>query len=74
MNIQKYNVVGVMSGTSLDGVDLAHIQFTIENGKWSFTINENETIPYTEDWVNRLKKAINFSSDELHRSFSQHYI
>jgi anhydro-N-acetylmuramic acid kinase len=33
-----YNVIGVMSGTSLDGVDLANIKFRLENQKWSLAI------------------------------------
>ncbi|MDI9310567.1 MAG: anhydro-N-acetylmuramic acid kinase [Limnohabitans sp.] len=65
MNTQKYNVVGVMSGTSLDGVDLAHIIFTVEDGKWNFEILESETVAYTEDWVNKLKNAVNYSEKEL---------
>lgn len=62
---ENYNVIGVMSGTSLDGVDLAHIFFTKNNGKWSFTIAETMTIPYSDEWVKRLKAAVGFSEEEL---------
>lgn len=62
---ENYNVIGVMSGTSLDGVDLAHIFFTENNGKWSFEIAEAVTVSYSEEWVKRLKAAVGFSKDEL---------
>jgi anhydro-N-acetylmuramic acid kinase len=62
---KNYNVIGVMSGTSLDGVDLAHIHFSIKKEKWSFQIFENHTIEYSEEWVNKLKKAVEFSNDQL---------
>lgn len=64
---ENYNVIGVMSGTSLDGVDLAHIFFTNNNGKWEFAIAETITIPYSDQWVNRLKEAVGYSEDELTR-------
>lgn len=67
MKVQKYNVVGVMSGTSLDGVDLSHIIFSIIEGKWEFEILESETVTYSNDWVTRLKKAADFSEDELQK-------
>jgi anhydro-N-acetylmuramic acid kinase len=60
-----YNVIGVMSGTSLDGVDLAHIHFNIKNEQWHFKILESETIAYSEDWVNQLKEAVDFSKEKL---------
>ena len=62
---QTYNVIGVMSGTSLDGIDLAHINFSIGNGKWNFEILETETVAYETDWLNKLKVAVNFSEAEL---------
>lgn len=62
---ENYNVVGVMSGTSLDGVDLAVIKFTVSDGRWTFEIGVSETIPYSENWVLKLKKAVGFSEFEL---------
>jgi anhydro-N-acetylmuramic acid kinase len=62
---ETYNVIGVMSGTSLDGIDLAHIYFTIHDGKWQFKIHESETIPYPITWLNKLKVAVDFSEEEL---------
>jgi NADH-quinone oxidoreductase subunit D len=43
MNKENYTVIGVMSGTSLDGIDLAHIKFNHLNNKWTFEILECET-------------------------------
>lgn len=61
---QNYNVIGVMSGTSLDGVDLAHIKFT-KNQNWTYEILETKTISYTESWLKILKSAVNYSITEL---------
>jgi anhydro-N-acetylmuramic acid kinase len=62
---QIYNVIGVMSGTSLDGVDLAHINFTRVNNVWQFKIIENETVAYSSQWFNKLKNATQSSESEL---------
>lgn len=64
---QAYNVVGVMSGTSLDGIDLAHIHFEIVDNKWGYDFAECETVSYNDFWLNKLKSAINFSTEELHQ-------
>ena len=64
---ENYNVVGIMSGTSLDGVDLAYVKFTVFDGKWAFEIRESETISYTDDWISKLKKAVDFSESELQK-------
>ena len=62
---EKFNIVGVMSGTSLDGIDLAHLTFEIVNGKWNFQILESETIGYSQKWIDTLKVAVGFSKSEL---------
>ena len=62
---EKYTIIGVMSGTSLDGVDLAHIVFTVKNNKWDFQILESETVSYSIDWLNKLKIAVGFSEVAL---------
>jgi anhydro-N-acetylmuramic acid kinase len=64
---EKYNIIGVMSGTSLDGIDLAHLNFEIINGKWNFQILECETIGYSQNWIDQLKVAVGFSELELQK-------
>lgn len=55
-----------MSGTSLDGVDLAHIKFEINNNnKWSYEIYESDTISYSSEIISKLKNGINFTQVEL---------
>lgn len=55
--MNKYKVIGVMSGTSMDGLDLAHCELIEnENGSWDYKINQAVTIPYDEKWRLRLSK------------------
>jgi anhydro-N-acetylmuramic acid kinase len=44
---KNLQIIGVMSGTSLDGIDLAHIIFNIKNNVWTYQILESETISYS---------------------------
>lgn len=61
---ENYNVIGVMSGTSLDGVDLAYIKFN-NSSRWTFEIFQSETVSYSEEWLTKLKNAIHFNPSEL---------
>jgi anhydro-N-acetylmuramic acid kinase len=69
---ESYTVIGVMSGTSLDGVDLAHIHFRVIEGKWQYKIIESETVSYSDDWLNKLRTAVDFSKAEL-KQLNQDY-
>ncbi|MBN8567855.1 MAG: anhydro-N-acetylmuramic acid kinase, partial [Flavobacteriales bacterium] len=62
---ESYQVVGVMSGTSLDGIDLAHLYFSLENGVWNYQIGNCQTVSYPSDWLNKLKHALHYSNEEL---------
>ena len=48
--------IGVMSGTSLDGVDICYIRFDHTN-TYRFKILDAETIPYPDNWKSKLKNA-----------------
>jgi anhydro-N-acetylmuramic acid kinase len=54
-----------MSGTSLDGVDLAFCRFHREAGKWDYTIEAAETVPYPAVWKERLESAERSSALEI---------
>lgn len=60
----EYHVIGVMSGTSLDGIDLAYVKFNITDG-WQFSILKSETIAYPVHWLEKLKTLVNFTKPEL---------
>lgn len=62
---EKYTVLGVMSGTSLDGIDLAQIVFTVRDKQWKFEIQDSETISYPTLWLNKLKTALTLSNEDL---------
>lgn len=64
---ESYQVIGVMSGTSLDGIDLAHLYFSVENGNWNYEIAACQTVPYSKEWLNKLKIAVGFSGQELEK-------
>ncbi|MBV1924042.1 MAG: anhydro-N-acetylmuramic acid kinase [Flavobacteriaceae bacterium] len=62
----EYKVIGVMSGTSLDGIDLAELHFSVsENKTWTFKILASETISYPSEWIKKLKEGISYSEENL---------
>ncbi|RFN58731.1 anhydro-N-acetylmuramic acid kinase [Marixanthomonas ophiurae] len=66
MKKNNYHVLGVMSGTSLDGVDVAECFFEIsEEKKWNFKIGASETIEYPTIWKKTLQEAVHYSEEKL---------
>ncbi|NAY90502.1 anhydro-N-acetylmuramic acid kinase [Muricauda sp. JGD-17] len=59
-----YKAIGLMSGTSLDGLDMAYCHLWEENGFWKFDIKETHEIAYSDDMREYLKNAIHLSNEE----------
>jgi len=60
-----FRAIGLMSGTSLDGLDICFAQFEKENQDWAFEILKSETIPYSKNWGNQLRNSIHLSAEDL---------
>jgi anhydro-N-acetylmuramic acid kinase len=52
-----YRVIGLMSGSSLDGLDIAFAEFQEISGKWSFEIKAVACYTYDENWIHELRNA-----------------
>lgn len=67
MGRNECSVIGVMSGTSLDGLDLAYVQFSRKSpaAPWSFELWQTETLNYPETFLTQLKDAITYSEEKL---------
>ena len=63
--MRDFKVIGLMSGSSLDGVDIAYVNFSHDNKKWFFQIVEAGNVPYSEYWKEQLSSAFNKDKEEL---------
>tara|TARA_R110002049_G_scaffold120471_4_gene274890 strand:- start:1470 stop:2534 length:1065 start_codon:yes stop_codon:yes gene_type:complete len=64
--INVYNVLGIMSGTSLDGLDLALTTFNKDVlNNWSYKIVLAKTLSYPNSLTERLKSCTSLSGLEL---------
>jgi len=60
-----FQAIGLMSGTSLDGLDICLAKFEKQNSAWKFEILQAETLPYSQDWENKLRNSILLSAEKL---------
>ena len=60
-----YRVLGLMSGSSLDGLDIAFVEFEEKAGKWTFSILESECVSYSSEFEQRLSSAPLLSAVEF---------
>jgi anhydro-N-acetylmuramic acid kinase len=62
---QSYIALGLMSGTSLDGLDMACCAFEWKNSQWRFRILQSETLDYSKELRERLRTAPGLSKRDL---------
>jgi anhydro-N-acetylmuramic acid kinase len=57
-----YRVIGLMSGSSLDGLDIAFVQLDDSGKKWSYQVLATECVPYSTEMETQLRNAENLSA------------
>jgi len=60
-----FQAIGLMSGTSLDGLDICLARFEKQNSVWKFQILHAETISYSKDLEDQLRNSIHLSAKKL---------
>jgi anhydro-N-acetylmuramic acid kinase len=61
----QYRVIGLMSGTSLDGLDIAGCEFRADNQRWNYDLVCAETIDYSDELKTKLARAHASSAHDL---------
>jgi anhydro-N-acetylmuramic acid kinase len=70
-----YNVIGTMSGSSLDGLDIVFAELTEIRGQWTYAIKAAESLPYEPEWEAQLSQATALAARDyllLHTAYG-HY-
>jgi anhydro-N-acetylmuramic acid kinase len=60
----KYNMIGLMSGTSLDGIDIVNVSFK-KDIEWTYKINHSACYEYPTKWLKNLKKTNLLKGNDL---------
>jgi anhydro-N-acetylmuramic acid kinase len=71
-----YKVMGLMSGSSLDGLDIVYTELHENRGEWSFEIMAADCYAYSDEWKEKLRTAITLSAQDyllLHTAYG-HYL
>lgn len=65
--MNKRKVIGLMSGTSLDGLDIAFIEFNFDssNNNFPFNIIHTKSVTYSDEFIQELQQAIQLSTRDF---------
>ena len=62
-----------MSGTSLDGLDIAFCEFE-KSKKWKYRIGTVKTIKYNNEWKEKLSSAFKKSKKEISQQIGRAHV
>ena len=71
-----YRTIGLMSGSSLDGLDIVFVEFLESSGQWNFDIKAADCYSYSNEWKERLQNATSLNASAyllLHADYG-HYL
>ncbi|HYC29705.1 MAG TPA: anhydro-N-acetylmuramic acid kinase [Chitinophagaceae bacterium] len=71
-----YRAIGLMSGSSLDGLDIVYAELQETGGNWTFQITAADCYEYDESWKERLQTATSLNAQDyllLHADYG-HYL
>lgn len=71
----QYRVLGCMSGSSMDGLDLAYVLLEENAGKWTFTLEACACKKFDDDWEKILQNITSLGAKELllaHTAFGKY--
>jgi anhydro-N-acetylmuramic acid kinase len=57
-----YHVIGLMSGSSLDGLDVAYVSLTEVRGQWTYEVMEATCVPYDNNLKEALRQAVHLQA------------
>ena len=63
---KSWNVIGLMSGTSLDGIDLVYVNIFRNNDVYNFNLINVETVGYSLEWEHKLRNAFNATKSAIY--------
>lgn len=63
--MRKHHILGMMSGTSLDGLDLALAELTQDKGHWTYRLLATRGLPYEPSLRGRLEASIGWQAADL---------
>lgn len=70
-----YKAIGLMSGSSLDGLDMVFAHFQERGGVWNYAIQASACAPYDAEWTARLRGATGLNAEaylRLHADYGRY--
>jgi len=71
----QYRAIGLMSGSSLDGLDIVYAELDHSGGKWTYEIRAAACTTYPDEWLLQLQNVTSLSAYDyllLHSAYGKY--